>query len=142
MYSHSHNFKLHGYSNSDWAGFVDDIRRTSGYCFSFAMDYSSIDVVGNQALWIRKTMIDLHMEQEECKQMFVDNQAAFSISIDMVFHGKTKHFRIKIFLLRKLLYYKTENPSADILTKALSKARFEYLRQKLGVCSSKVKEEC
>ena len=39
MYSHSHNFKLHGYSNSDWAGFVDDIRRTSGYCFSFAMEF-------------------------------------------------------------------------------------------------------
>ena len=39
MYSHFYNFKLHGYSNSDWAGFVDDIRRTSGYCFSFAMEF-------------------------------------------------------------------------------------------------------
>ena len=35
MYSHSHNFKLHGYSDSDWAGCIDDMRSTSGYCFSF-----------------------------------------------------------------------------------------------------------
>ncbi|RVW24637.1 Copia protein [Vitis vinifera] len=29
------NFTLHGYSDSDWAGYVDDMRITSSYCFSF-----------------------------------------------------------------------------------------------------------
>jgi len=170
MYSHSHNFKLHGYYDSDWAGCIDDMRSTSGYCFSFGSgvfswcskkqevvaqstaeaEYVAAVVVVNQALWIRKIMTDLHMKQEESTQIFVDNQAAISIANDLVFHGKTKHFKIKIFLLRevqregevKLLYYKTEHQSADILTKALPKAKFEYLKQKLGVCTSKVKEEC
>ena len=95
-------------------------------------------------------MIDLHMKQEENIQIFVDNQVAISIANDPVFHDKTKYFKIKLFLLRevqkegevKLLYCKTENQSANILTKALPKAKFEYLRQKLGVCNSKVKEEC
>ena len=95
-------------------------------------------------------MTDLHMEQEESTQIFVDNQVAISIANHLVFHGKTKHFKIKLFLLRevqrerevKLLYCKTENQSADILTKTLPKARFKYLRKKLGVCHSKVKEEC
>ncbi|KAJ8769439.1 hypothetical protein K2173_002929 [Erythroxylum novogranatense] len=26
---------LHGYSDSDWAGFIDDMKSTSGYCFTF-----------------------------------------------------------------------------------------------------------
>lgn len=80
----------------------------------------------------------------------MDNQAGIAISNDPVFHGKTKHFKIKLYFLRevqregevKLIYCKTENQVADILTKALPKSRFEFLRQKLGVCSSKVKEEC
>ena len=29
------NSTLHGYSDSDWAGFVDDMRSTLGSCFSF-----------------------------------------------------------------------------------------------------------
>ena len=153
-----------------WAGCIDDMRSTSGYCFSFGFgvfswcskkqevvaqstveaEYVAVVAAMNQALWIRKIMTDLHMKQEESTQIFVENQAAISIANDPVFHGKTKHFKIKLFLLRevqregevKLLYCKTENQSADILTKALPKAKFEYLRQKLGVCSSKVKEEC
>lgn len=28
-------FKLQGYSDSDWAGSMDDMRSTSGYCFTF-----------------------------------------------------------------------------------------------------------
>ncbi|XP_014632947.1 uncharacterized protein LOC114420512 [Glycine soja] len=96
MYSLSHNFKLHGYSDSDWTGCIDDMRSTSGYCFSFGSgvfswcfkkqevvaqstteaEYVAIVATVNQALWIRKIMTDLHMKQEESTQIFVDNQAA------------------------------------------------------------------
>ncbi|CAL5368182.1 unnamed protein product [Camellia sinensis] len=170
-FSQVKNFNLHGYSDSDWAGCVDDMRSTSGYCFSFGFgifswcskkqeviaqstaeaeaEYVAATAAVNQALWIRKLMTDLHMEQQESTQIFVDNQAAISIASNPVFHGKTKHFKIKFYLLREvqregevqLIYCKTENQSADILTKALPKIRYEFLRQKLGVCSSRVKEE-
>nr|KYP62302.1 hypothetical protein KK1_016829 [Cajanus cajan] len=29
------DFSLYGYSDSDWAGSNDDMKRTSGYCFTF-----------------------------------------------------------------------------------------------------------
>ena len=95
-------------------------------------------------------MADLFMEQKKSTQILVDNQAAISIANNPVFHGKTKHFKLKLYLLREvqkegeiqLVYYKTESQNADILTKPLPKARYEFLRQRLGVCSSKDKEEC
>ena len=105
-------------------------------------EYVAAVAVANQAIWLRKLMADLHMEQKESTQVLVDNQAAISISKNPVFHGKTKHFKIKLYFLREvqkqgdvqLLYCKTENQLADFLTKSLPQARFEYLRQKLGVC--------
>ena len=80
----------------------------------------------------------------------VDNQAVIAISNNHVFHGKTKHFKIKYYFLIEvqcskeviLIHCKTENQLADILNKDLPKDIFEDLRQKIGVCSSKIKEEC
>ncbi|RVX14987.1 Retrovirus-related Pol polyprotein from transposon TNT 1-94 [Vitis vinifera] len=162
-YSYCQNFKLHGYSDSDWAGSIDDMRSTTGFCFSFGSgifswsskkqdviaqstveaEYVAANATVNQAIWIRKILADLHMKQNEPTQIHVDNQAAIAISNDSVFHGKTKHFKIKLYHLReeqkdgevKLLYCKTEDQIADVLTKALPKARFETLRGKIGLCN-------
>ena len=90
------------------------------------------------------------MEQIGSTQVFVDNQATISIASNPVFHGRTKHFKIKFYFLREiqhdgevtLVHCKTEVKNVDILTKALLRARFEFLKKRLGVCSSQVKEEC
>lgn len=79
--------------------------------------HAFVVVVVNQTLWIKNIMTNLHMEQGERTQMFVNNQTPISIANDPIFHGKTKHFKIRFFLLRevqrggevKLLYGKTEN---------------------------------
>ena len=104
----------------------------------------------NQGLWIRKLLTDLNMEQTGSTQVFVNNQATISIASSPVFHGRTKHFKIKFYFLREiqhdgevtLVHCKLEVQNADILTKALPRARFEFLKKRLGVCSSQVKEEC
>ncbi|XP_049369398.1 uncharacterized protein LOC125834277 [Solanum verrucosum] len=98
----------------------------------------------NQALWLRKILIDLQLEQVESTEILVDNQAAIAISKDPVFYGRTKHFNIKFYFLREvqkngevvLFYCKAENQVADIFTKSFHVSRFEFLREKLGVCSS------
>ena len=154
-------FILHGYSDSDWVGCVDDMRSTSG-CFSFGYsifswsskkqevmaqstaeaEYVAVVDAVNQVFWFRKLLTDLDMKQEMSTQVFVDNQAAISIANDPVFHGKTKHFKIKLYFLTvvqkegnaQLVYCNMESQNADILSKSLHKARFEFLRGRLGVC--------
>jgi hypothetical protein len=116
------NSILHGYSDSDWANCVDDMRSTLGYCFCFGSvifswsskkqeviaqstaeaEYVVATAAVNQAIWIRKLMADLLMEQKESTQILVDNQAAIAIAKNPVFHGKMKHFKLKLYFLREV----------------------------------------
>jgi hypothetical protein len=83
----------------------------------------------------------LHIDQLEPTHIYVDNEAAIYIANNLVFHGKTKHFKIKLYFLREiqkegeviLFYCITNDQIVDVLTKALSKANFEELRSKLCV---------
>ncbi|KAH9805142.1 hypothetical protein KPL71_002337 [Citrus sinensis] len=146
-FTRSKEFKLFGYSDSDWGGSIDDMKSTSVYCFTlgssvFSWSSKKQEIVAqstaeaefvaataavNQALWLRKILIDLNLEQEESIEILVDNQAAIAISQNPVFHGKTKHFNIKLFFLREvqknrvvsLVYCKTEDQVADVFTKPL-----------------------
>ena len=166
----SQDYSLQGYSDSDWGGSLDDLKSTSGYCFLFGtcafswcckkqnivaqstveVEFTAASTAVNQALWLRKVLVDLNMKQERCTELFVDNQAAISISNNPVFHGKIKHFNIKLFFIREvqkegtvsLIYCKSELQLADIFTKPLPRSKFEFLREKLGVCSNQSKEEC
>jgi hypothetical protein len=143
------------------------MKSTSGYCFSFgsgifswcskkqeiiAQSTAEAEYVAatNQVLWLRKILADLDMEQKKATKVNADNQTAIAISNNPIFHGKTKHFKLKYYFLREvqknkelqLIYCKTEDQLADMLTKPLSKTRFETLRNKIGVCSKRCKEEC
>ncbi|XP_016681225.2 secreted RxLR effector protein 161-like [Gossypium hirsutum] len=72
--------KLRGYSNSDWARLIDDMKSTSGYFFTFGLgvfcwsskkqqtvaqstakvEYIAAAVAVNQAIWLRKILCDLN----------------------------------------------------------------------------------
>ncbi|KAE8665032.1 hypothetical protein F3Y22_tig00112699pilonHSYRG00066 [Hibiscus syriacus] len=163
MFKHGQEFNFHGFSDSDWGGSLDDMKSTSGYCFMIGLgvfswsskkqdivaqstaeaEFIATTVAVNQALWLRKILNDLCLEQKRSTEVFVDNQAAIAISNNPVFHGKTKHFNIKLYFLREvqkngevfLLYCSTNDQLTDIFTKALPRSMFESLRKALGVCS-------
>ncbi|PKI72997.1 hypothetical protein CRG98_006600 [Punica granatum] len=40
-FSKSQHFNLHGFSYNDWVGLSDDMKSTSGYCFSLGSTYFS-----------------------------------------------------------------------------------------------------
>jgi hypothetical protein len=68
------------------------------------------------------------MEQRKATKINVDNQVTIAISNNPIFHGKTKHFKLKYYFLREvqkndelqLINCKTEDQLADMLTKPLS----------------------
>jgi hypothetical protein len=58
-----------------------------------------------------------------------------------VFHDKSKHIEIKYHYIKdmvqkeamKLQYVSTDEQIIDVLTKPMSRVKFEYFRDKLGV---------
>ena len=62
-----------------------------------------------------------------------------------MFHDKSKHIEIRYHYIRdmvqkgavKLQYVATDEQIADVLTKPLSRVKFVYFRDKLGVVPSK-----
>lgn len=62
-------------------------------------------------------MTNLKIVQNDITEIFVENQATIAISNKSIFHGKTKHFKIKYYFVRKVqkndkvrvLHYKTED---------------------------------
>lgn len=164
-YLKNESYEVVRYSDSDWAGLVDDSKNTSGYCYSFASvvfswnskkqeivaqssteaEYIATAVAANQAQWLRKVLSDLRMVLTKGILLNIDNQSAIAITKNSMHHGKTKHIQVKLLALRDavkknevdLKYGSTEDQLADIFTKGLSCERFEILRSGLGVCKAK-----
>ena len=70
-----------------------------------------------------------------------DNQSCIKMTENLVFHDKSKHIEIRYFYIRdmihkgaiKLQYVTTDEQVVDVLTKPLSRVKFEYFCDKLGV---------
>ena len=92
----------------------------------------------------------MNQEQAEAIEIYCDNQSVIAMAKNPVFHGKTKHIKSKYHFGReveaekevRLVHCSSEDQIADILTKTLSKGRFETLRKRLGVSNKSAKKEC
>ncbi|GKV35863.1 hypothetical protein SLEP1_g44069 [Rubroshorea leprosula] len=170
FYPRAEKIKLLGFCDSDWAGSEDDMKSTTGFCFTLGSgviswcsqkqvalaqstaeaEYIAATTAVDQAIWLRKLLVDVHHAQSNPTEMLCDSKAAVAIAKNPVFHGKTKHFKLKYHIVRVvendgdivMVHCSSEENVADIFTKGLQKIRFEALRNKLGVCSLDAKEEC
>ena len=65
LYTAVNDFKLVGYTNSDWTGSLDDRKSTSGYMFRIG--YIAANAVACQDIWLSRILIDLNERQEDGK---------------------------------------------------------------------------
>jgi hypothetical protein len=88
-----------------------------------------------EAIWLRRLIRELGFAKNHPTTLWCDNQSSIKIEKNPVFHDKTKHFtRQKVENKTiKVDYIATTVQPADILTKALSRQKFETCRNKLNL---------
>ena len=165
----NHALNLVGYCDSDLGGSLDDMKSTSGYCFSFGSaifswlskkqqsvaqssaeaEYISASVATSQAIWLRKILADLGHHQIEGTVLYCDNKSAIAMAKNPVHHNRTRHIALKHHFIRQAIedkeiqleFCRSEEQLSDIFTKALPRERFQQLRAKLGI-RQHIKGEC
>ncbi|CAM8885291.1 unnamed protein product [Rhodiola kirilowii] len=150
-----------GYTDSDFAGDVDSSKSTSGYVFIMSnaavawssrkqpivtlstteAEYVAACACACQSLWMKKILESFNQSQYKGVTIYCDNTSSIKLSKNPIFHGRTKHIKVRFHFLRDLvkegeidlLHCKTENQRADIMTKPLSLDLFLKMRELLGV---------
>ena len=99
-----------------------------------------------------KILFGLFEHRMDPTVIYCDNQICIKLSENQVFRDRSKHIDIQYHHLRDcvarmimlLQYISTEEQDADILTKALSKCKFEFHRDRIGVADNPflVEREC
>ncbi|GKV20502.1 hypothetical protein SLEP1_g30621 [Rubroshorea leprosula] len=165
-YFASNDFTLRGFSDSDWAGDIDDRKSTTGCVFYMgdtAITWSSkkqptvtlstceaecvaLNSCVTHAVWLRNLLKELHVTQEGPTEIYVDKKSSIALAKNPQFHERSKHIDTRYHYVRQcvedkvvqLIFVKSHNQMADILTKALKFDDFKKLRSCLGVGKSHV----
>ncbi|KAM0925571.1 hypothetical protein ACQ4PT_004106 [Festuca glaucescens] len=113
---------LHGYSDSDMAGDVDDRKSTSGMVFylgpnpiswnsqkqkvvalsSCEAEYIAASTAACQGVWLRRLLADLAKKEVQKVSLKIDNQAAISLCKNPVHHERSKHIDTRFACLLTL----------------------------------------
>ena len=158
-------FIMVGYTDSDWSSSVTDWKSTSGCCFSLGSmmiswrsrkqtsealstdeaEYISTCSTCNEVVWLQKFLSRLFDLELDVTCIFCDNQSCIKFSENPVFHDKSKNVDIKYYIhdmvekgVVKLQCVAIDYEVVDVLTKPLSKVKFEYFRDNLGVVQKDV----
>jgi len=156
---------LQGFSHADWAGCVDTRRSITGQCFFIGKSFISwrtkkqitVSRSSSEAeyhalastsatcelQWILYLLKDLHIQSPKVPVLFCDNQIVIHITVNPVFHERTKHLEIDCHLVReklqagilKLLTVTSQDQIADFFffTKSLLPQPFNTLPSNLGL---------
>lgn len=117
------NFTLTGFTDSDWAGNIDDRKSTSGFLFNLGSgaiswsskkqevvalstseaEYIAATLAACQAVWLRRLVADCDQKQADATEIFCDNRSAIAMSKKPAFHSRTKHIDIRYHYIRSLV---------------------------------------
>ena len=107
-------------------------------------EYMAASLAACKANWMRKILAGLFRLQLVPTVIYYDNQSCIKLSANPVFHDRSKHIDIRYHHIRDcvqwrimmLSYVPTEDQDADILTKALTRSKFEFHGGRIGVADN------
>jgi hypothetical protein len=155
--------ELTGWSDSDYAGDIDDRRSTSGYVFMIGTkvvswssrkqpivtlstteaEFIAAASCACQGIWLSRILAFINKRRKkDCITILCDNSSSIKLSKNPVMHGRSKHIDVRFHFLGdltkdgsiQLVHCSTIDQVADIMTKALSLESFSRNRDKLGLC--------
>jgi hypothetical protein len=109
-------------------------------------EYKAIVSTSCEAMWLRRILVDLQLDQTTPTSLFCDNQSVLKMVKNPVYHARTKHIEVHHHYIRQLvdnedicLYYcPTTEQTTDIMTKPLGNDKYVKFRDKLGIVSGLV----
>ena len=162
FYQKKGNSELIGFTDSDYAGCVEDRKSTTGYAFILSdaavawssrkqaivtlstteAEFVAAATSTCQLIWMKRILKRIGYAGSSSPVIFCDNSSAIKLSKNPVMHGKSKHIDVRFHFLRDLVnegevqlkFCGTRDQVADIFTKPLKLEAFEDFRSKLGVC--------
>lgn len=104
-------------------------------------EYIAAHDAAKEIVWLRQLLEDINFQQQGPTILFCDNAAAQKLIQNPIFHRRSKHIDIKFHYTRDLIKQKlidiqhvsSELQLADILTKPLTRGKFENNRNQLNI---------
>lgn len=152
--------KLKGYTDSDFAGDVDNRRSTSSYIFTLcdgciswksqlqklvALSSTEAEYIAacdavKESIWLKGLLNEISFANDSV-DIYTDNQSAIHLSKNPVYHDRTKHIDIKFHFVRSmtesglisLVKIPTEFNPSDMGTKVLPSNKFQNCLKILNI---------
>ena len=119
-YRQSDEVKLHGFMNADWVGSPTNRKSTYGGIFgigsttvswysrkqisvalsSAEAEYMAASLAACEAIWMRKILVRLFGSHLDPTVIYCDNQSCIKLSVNLVFHDRSKHIDIQYHHIR------------------------------------------
>jgi hypothetical protein len=157
----SSSLDLYAFADADWAGCPATRRSTMGFCTflgsnciswsakkqstvarsSAEAEYRAMASATAKLTWLSFLLRDIGLPLLKPPALLCDNLSALHMTVNPVFHGRTKHIEIDYHFVHERValgaletrFVSSNRQLADIFTKPLPKLSFADLRIKLGL---------
>jgi histone deacetylase 1/2 len=154
-------FCLTCFTDADWTGSVEDRKSTGGYLVFFGQtpiswksgkqrtiarsstkaEYKVLVDGTAEVIWLQYLLTDLQIPSSSALIIWCDNLGATYLSMNPVFHARTKHVEVDYHFFRdrvakkeiQIRFISSWDQLADVFTKPLSTSSFTAFRFKFRV---------